>query len=121
MKKTGKKKIIGIISLVFTVIVWGITFLATKTLLECFTPIEIMFFRFALAYVSLLLCYPKIFKWQGIKVEALCFLASIMGISVYQTLENVSIKYANASIVAIIIATASFFTAIFSRIILKEE
>jgi drug/metabolite transporter (DMT)-like permease len=117
----SKQKITGFISLVFTIIIWGITFLATETLLNDFTPIEILFFRFGLSLIALFLVYPKIFKWQGWKVELLCFLASLFGMSIYQSLENYAIQYANASMVSIIIATASFFTVIFSRIILKEK
>ena len=115
------KKVIGIIFLVFTIIVWGITFLATKALLVDFKPMEIMLFRFGLSFVGMFLLYPKIFKWQGWKVELLCLLASIAGITAYQSLENVAILYANGSFVSIIISTASFFTAIFSRIILKNK
>lgn len=117
----SKQKITGFISLVFTIIIWGITFLATETLLNDFTPIEILFFRFGLSLIALFLVYPKIFKWQGWKVELLCFLASLFGMSIYQSLENFAIQYANGSMVSIIIATASFFTVIFSRIILKEK
>lgn len=117
----SKQKITGFISLVFTIIIWGITFLATETLLNDFTPIEILFFRFGLSLIALFLVYPKIFKWQGWKVELLCFLASLFGMSIYQSLENYAIQYANGSMVSIIIATASFFTVIFSRIILKEK
>ncbi|MBQ7277449.1 MAG: DMT family transporter [Bacilli bacterium] len=117
----SKQKITGFISLVFTIIIWGITFLATETLLNDFTPIEILFFRFGLSLIALFLVYHKIFKWQGWKVELLCFLASLFGMSIYQSLENYAIQYANASMVSIIIATASFFTVIFSRIILKEK
>lgn len=117
----SKQKITGFISLVFTIIIWGITFLATETLLKDFTPIEILFFRFGLSLIALFLVYPKIFKWQGWKIESLCFLASLFGMSIYQSLENYAIQYANGSMVSIIIAAASFFTVIFSRIILKEK
>lgn len=116
-----KQKIIGFGALSFTIIIWGITFLATETLLADFKPIEIMFFRFGLSLIALFLVYPKIFKWQGWKIELLCFLASLFGMSIYQTLENYAIEMANGSMVSIIIATASFFTVIFSRIILKEK
>lgn len=115
------KKTLGFISLVFTLIVWGITFIATDNLLKDFTPIEIMFFRFGLSYIALFLVYPKIFKWQGWKIEGLCFLASLLGMSIYQTMENYAIKYADPNTVSIIIAIAPFFTALFAWLILKEK
>ena len=41
-----REKLKGHISALFTVGVWGTTFIATKILLENFTPVEIMIVRF---------------------------------------------------------------------------
>ena len=45
-----------------TVAIWGTTFVSTKVLLESFTPIEILFFRFTLGYLALWLIYPRRFR-----------------------------------------------------------
>ena len=116
-----RKKIISLIFLLFTILVWGTTFLATKELLKVFTPIEILIYRFGLALVSLYLIYPKLLKWQGVKFELYCLLAAISGIAIYQFLENVALSYTSASNVSIIISCACFFTAIFSKVFLKDE
>ena len=40
----------GHLAALFTVVNWGTTFIATKVLLEAFTPLEILIFRFVLGY-----------------------------------------------------------------------
>ena len=116
-----KKKIISLIFIVFTVLVWGSTYLATQVLLKSLNPIEILVYRFGLALIVLYLIRPKILKYQGWKFELFCILAAISGISVYQYLENVALIYTSASNVSIITSCAAFFTAILSRIFLKDE
>lgn len=115
------KIIIGHVLALFTIIVWGTTFIATKVLLNNFTPVEILFFRFLIAFVALFITYPKIFKYTNIKDELLFFAASLSGITIYQFLENTALTYSSASNVSIITACAAFFTAIFSKIFLKDE
>ena len=116
-----KKRIISIIFILFTIIIWGTTYLATQELLVSFTPVEILIYRFVLALAILYLIKPKILKWQGWKFELFCVIASLCGITVYQYLENVALIYTSASNVSIIISCAAFFTAIFSKLFLKNE
>lgn len=117
----NKKTIISLIFLVFSVLVWGTTYLATQVLLKSFTPIEILVYRFGIALIVLYIICPKILKWQGWKFEIFCLLAAISGISVYQYLENVALVHTSASNVSIITSCAAFFTAIFSKKFLKDE
>ena len=42
-----------------TVIIWGITFVCTKSLLQDFSALEILFFRFIIAYIGLWIMNPK--------------------------------------------------------------
>ena len=51
--------ILGHVLTLMTIIIWGTTFVSTKVLLEAFTPIEILFFRFTLGYFSLWAIYPR--------------------------------------------------------------
>lgn len=50
---------LGHIAALFTVIVWGTTFISTKILLLDFTPLEILFFRFILGFLVLCLVKPQ--------------------------------------------------------------
>ena len=45
---------LGHVLTLMTIIIWGTTFVSTKVLLEAFTPIEILFFRFTLGYLRYL-------------------------------------------------------------------
>lgn len=117
----NKKLMFGHILALFSMLVWGTTFIATKLLLKHFTSLEIMLFRFLLGYIALFAASPKIFKFTNVKHELLFFIASLSGISLYQYLENVSLETANAANVSIITSCAAFFTAILSKIFLKDE
>ena len=117
MKENAKGHLLAL----FTICVWGTTFIATKVLLKAFTPIEILFMRFLIGYFLLLLM-----NRQGLSVsnkkQELCFIgAGLTGVTFYFLLENIALTYTYASNVGIIIATAPFFTAILGRMFLKEE
>ena len=48
-------KAVGHLAALFTILVWGTTFVSTKILLVDFSPIEILFIRFAMGLVALFL------------------------------------------------------------------
>ena len=121
MKNQKIRTILGLCCLVFTIFGWGLSFLGTKTLLSNYSPVEIIFFRYSLSYLGLFLILPKPFLLKNWKFELLCFLAAIFGVSIYQFLENVAIDKTSASNVSVIISCSSFFTAIFTTLILKSE
>ena len=121
MKNQKIRTMLGLCCLVFTIFGWGLSFLGTKTLLASYSPIEIIFFRYLLSYVGLFLIMPRPFLIKTWKFELLCFLAAIFGVSIYQLLENIAIDKTSASNVSVIISCSSFFTAIFTTLILKSE
>ncbi len=43
------------IAALVTILIWGTTFISTKVLLRTFTPIEILFTRFAIGFVALMI------------------------------------------------------------------
>lgn len=55
-------KTLGHLTAMFTVILWGTTFISTKVLLTGFQPVEILFFRFVLGLVALTAVCPKRIK-----------------------------------------------------------
>lgn len=111
--------IAGHVSAVFTVCVWGTTFIATKLLLNYFTAVEIMFYRFLIAFILLFLMCPKILKYRNIKEEIIFASAGLLGISLYQLCENSALMFTYASNVSFITTVAPFFTAVFSMLFLK--
>lgn len=105
----------------FTILIWGITFINTKVLGEHFTAMEILFIRYAIAYIVLWFMCPKILKFHSVKEELLFFAAGMTGATAYQYLENLSVMYTSPASVSFITAMAPIFTAIFAHLFLKEE
>lgn len=111
----------GHLAALFTIIIWGTTFISTKVLLTDFKPVEILFFRFVMGFLALLLVSPHRMKGVDRKQEMTFVLAGLCGICLYYLLENIALTYTMASNVGVIISVAPFFTAILSRLFLKSE
>jgi drug/metabolite transporter (DMT)-like permease len=105
----------------FTVLVWGTTFIATKVLLNDFSPVEILVYRFLIGYVAMLLCKPRILPFRNVKEELLYAGAGASGLVLYYLLENVALTYTLAANVSVIVSVAPLFTALFSRLVWREE
>lgn len=103
-----------------TVIIWGITFVCTKSLLQDFSALEILFFRFIIAYIGLWIMNPKSEKIAKKDNLLFCF-AGLSGVVLYQFSENIAINFTTASNVSVIVSICPLFTAIISQIFLKEK
>ncbi len=111
----------GHLAALFTIIIWGTTFISTKVLLTDFRPVEILFFRFVMGFAALFLVCPHRLKTAGRRQEMTFVLAGLCGICLYYLLENIALTYTLASNVGVIISVAPFFTAILSHLFLKSE
>ncbi len=111
----------GHIAALITIVIWGTTFISTKILLVDFTPIEILFFRFLLGFLVLIIVYPKRLKLKDRKQELTFAAAGLCGICLYYLLENIALTYTMASNVGVIISISAFFTAVLSHIFMKTE
>lgn len=112
---------LGYLAALSTIVIWATTFVSTKILLEWFQPTEILLFRFMLGFVVLLIVYPKQLHVKE-KIHELYFaLAGLCGICIYYLLENTALIFTQASNVGIIIAVAPVFTALLSRVFLKDR
>lgn len=116
-----KNNTCGHLSAVLTIIIWGTTFISTKILLTSFQPVEILFFRFAMGFATLLLIAPKILRETTLHQELTFALAGLSGICLYYLLENIALTRTLASNVGVIISVAPFFTAILSHFLLKND
>ena len=111
----------GHLSAAFSIFVWGTTFISTKILLVDFAPIEILFYRFTLGFLALVLAYPRRLRLADRKQELYFMGAGLCGVTLYFLLENIALTYTLASNVGIIVSVAPFFTAIFAKLFLKGE
>lgn len=115
------KKSIGHFAAILTIIIWGTTFISTKILLVDFKPVEILFFRFVMGYLVLLIICPRRLKGVERKQELTFIAAGLCGICLYYLLENIALTYTMASNVGVIISVAPFFTAILAHLFMKSE
>lgn len=115
------KRMAGHLLALLTVVIWGTTFISTKILLADFQPVEILFLRFTMGFLALLLAHPHRLKGTTRRQEMTFAAAGLCGICLYYLLENIALTYTMASNVGVIISVAPFFTAILSHLFLKEE
>lgn len=111
----------GHLSALLTIIIWGTTFISTKILLKIFSPVEILFLRFSIGFITLLMVYPHKLKIKEKKEEIYFLSAGLCGVTLYFLFENIALIYTQASNVGVIISIAPFFTAILVHLILKNE
>ncbi|MDD4851304.1 MAG: DMT family transporter [Gemmiger sp.] len=115
------KKSSGHFAALFTILIWGTTFISTKILLVAFRPVEILFFRFVLGFLVLLILCPRRLQGASWKQEATFMAAGLCGICLYYLLENIALTYTTASNVGVILSLAPFFTAILAHLFMKSE
>ncbi len=116
----------GNLCALYSTIVWGTTFIVTKNLMGKFNPAEILFTRFFIAFVVLLLIRlikgKDTFEGERSKKDELLFAGcGLTGLFLYGTLEILSMQYTYASNTSTIVSTNPFFIALFAILFLKEE
>ncbi len=105
----------------FTMSVWGLTFVSTKILFQSFTPAEIMVYRFIFGLAALYILCPRLLRGTTLKQELLFAAAGVSGVFFYYLFQNLSLSYTLAANTSIIIAATPFLTAIFSAVFLRDE
>ncbi len=108
-----------------TIMVWGPTFIATKILLDTFSPLEILLIRFVMGFLGLTLYDAIVNRGSrppfNIRQELLFAAAGLSGVVIYYFLENVALTMTSASNVGIIVSVAPLTTAILGLFFLKDE
>ena len=116
----NREKLTGYLFALFTIVVWGSTFISSKKLLGLYSPAQIMLTRFFLAYCALWLLRPQKLALTR-KQELGFFLLGLFGCSLYFYTENTALTYTLASNVSIIVAAAPIFTAILAHFTGEER
>ncbi len=106
---------------VVSILIWGTTFIASKILLESFTPVELLFFRFVIGLAVLWLMKPRKLTLKNRKEEWYFAGAGLTGICLYYLFENIALTYTQASNVGVITSISPFFIGINAHIFLKDE
>ncbi|WP_069997214.1 DMT family transporter [Cellulosilyticum sp. I15G10I2] len=113
--------ILGHILAVITILIWGTTFIFTKVLLKEFSPEEILWYRFILAFIVLACIYPQNLKVLSYKDERLFFLLGLTGVTLYYWTESLALKYSSVSNVGLIVSAIPLFTAFMMHFINREK
>lgn len=104
------------------ILVWGISFLNTRVLLDAgLTPTEIFVARFTIAYVSLLVISRFKVRNTGWRDELLFVVCGIAGGSAYFIAENTALEYTLISDVAVLVSIAPLTTALMGAIFYRDE
>lgn len=135
MKQSTKPALRAHLLALFTVAIWGITFISTKVLLDYFSAAEIMFIRFLLGWLALWgwclgrrLSRPKTeisrVAWKSAafwRRELLLAGAGLTGVTLYFLFENLSLNYTYASNASMIVSASPVFVALFAHFFTRGE
>ena len=94
-----KTKAAGHLAAIFTMLIWGTTFISTKVLLEDLSPLEILVLRFVAGYIFLWIIRPVPLKAGSLKQEGIT----------------------QASNISVIVSIAPIFTGILAHFFLEGE
>ena len=117
-----RKKTIAYIFLIGTIVVWGISFVSMKLVLEVFSPVALAFVRFVIATSILVIIMLKTSKEKVEKKDLkLMALSGFLGISLYFWCENNGVMRISANSSSIIVATLPVGTLIAEAIAYKTK
>ncbi len=104
----------------FCAMVWGVTFVASKRLLAAYTPTQLMFMRFVLAYAVLWVLHPK---WERLvpREELSFFFMGLTGCTLYFWTENTALTLTATANVSTIVALAPLLTAVLAHFAARER
>lgn len=111
----------GHLAAIFTILVWGTTFISTKVLLNSLSPIEILFIRFVIGYLALWCVCPRVLHVKDRRQDWCFAAAGLCGVTLYYLFENIALTYTLTSHVSVMVSMAPFFTAMVSCLVLRER
>jgi len=118
-----RKKLLPYFEVLFAVIVWGASFIATKIGVKDVTPITVVWLRFGMGVVILgaAVTARKEFAWPAKNEWVYFALLGVLGITWHQWLQSTGLVTAQASTTAWIVATTPIFMALLGVLVLKEK
>ena len=118
-----RSKLVPYLEVLFAVIVWGASFIATKIALEDISPITIVWLRFSMGVVILgcVVALRKQFSLLSKDEWPYFALLGFLGITFHQWLQSNALQTSEASTTAWIVSTTPVFMALFGWIVLKER
>lgn len=116
-------RLLPVLTVLFAVFVWGISFVATKVVLDELPPVSIAFFRQLIAITPLLVLLRA--NGETLRLEKkelrLFFVASFFGLVLYFVFENTGLQYTTASNASMLVAAIPIFTLIIETILNRKK
>ena len=104
-----------------TIAIWSVAFVGNKVLLSHITPIEVMLYRFTLAWILMLLLAPVTGSIRSWRHELYFFFLGFLGIFVYFLLENYALKFTQAANVGLYMGAIPILTALLAHFFVRNE
>jgi len=118
-----KTKYIAYIEVIFAVIIWGMSFIATKLALRDLAPVTVVWLRFGMGVIILAIAtgMRKQFTLPEKKEWIYFAILGFLGITFHQWLQSTGLVTSQASTTAWIVATTPVFMVILGFIFLHEK
>jgi drug/metabolite transporter (DMT)-like permease len=116
-----QKKWVCALLATLVVSLWGLTFVSLRVALDNFTPSQVMLLRCVIAYISLVIIYPKFHPSEGLKQELLYLVAGACGTTFYIVLANYALLNTMASNVSVLSSTSPIFVALLAPFFFSDE
>lgn len=118
----NKPKLLPYFEIIFAVLSWGASFVATKVALRYAQPVTVVWLRFAIGVLVLgmAVLLRKQFALPSQKDLGYFALLGFLGITFHQWLQSTGLETAQATTTAWIIATTPIFIALLGWLILRE-
>lgn len=111
----------GHLAAMATILMWGLTYISMKVLLDAYTPVEILFWRYLIGFALLFAAAGLRIRFRPLREEWLYAAAGCSGITFFSLLENMALTYTYASNVAMIMAVAPMLTGLLARVVLLDR
>lgn len=115
--------VIAHIGALLTASAWGTSFLSTKVLMDSggFTPVEMFVYRFAAAYLILLLFTFRNMRSKSWRDELTFMLCGICSGSLYFITENYALRLTTAGNVSLLASISPIFTTILVAVMYRQK
>ena len=121
---SGSLKLLAHLGAIVTISCWGASFVSTKVLMEQggFSPVEMFVYRFACAYVLMLLltCNKRLLS-KSWKDEFSFMVCGICAGSLYFITENYALRHTTASNVSLLASISPIFTTLLMGVFYKMK
>jgi drug/metabolite transporter (DMT)-like permease len=119
----NRTRLIPFVEVLFAVVVWGASFVATKVALRYVSPVTVVWTRFAMGVVilGLAVLLRRQFALPEFKELAYLALLGFLGITFHQWLQSTGLLTAQATTTSWIVATTPIFMALLGWLVLREK